>query len=68
MMRPTDCYEPLHRNGQGHVGGGTEGHRRHAVQDIHIHLGHELRDREPMVDDSKSSVSMYGHIEDDVSK
>ena len=27
LMRPTNCYEPLHGNGKGHVGGGAEGHR-----------------------------------------
>ena len=23
LMRPTDCYEPLHCDGEGHVGRGT---------------------------------------------
>ena len=66
MMWPADGYEPLHRDGQGHVDRGTEGHRRHGVQHIHIHLGQELGGREPIVDDGKSSISMYWHVEDNV--
>ena len=40
-MRSTNCYEPLHGDGKGHVGGGAEGHRRHGVEDVDIHMGEE---------------------------
>ena len=38
-MRPTDCYEPLHSDGKGHVGGGAEGDCGHGVEDVNVHTG-----------------------------
>ena len=64
-MRPADCYEPLHGDGQGHVGGGAEGHGGHGVENVDIHLGQELGVREPGTDKLKSGASMDRDIEDD---
>ena len=64
-MRPADCYEPLHRDGQGHVGGGAEGHGGHGVENVDIHLGEELGVREPAPDKLKSSAGMDRDIEED---
>ena len=65
-MRPTDCYEPLHGNGEGHVGGGTEGDCGHGVEDVHVHTGQELGLGEPLTDQPKGCIGMDRDIEDDV--
>ena len=64
-MRPADRYEPLHSDGQGHVGGGAEGHGGHGVENVDIHLGQELGVREPVPDKLKSGAGMDRDIEED---
>ena len=65
-MRSTNCYEPLHGDGEGHVGGGAEGHCRHWVEDLHIHMGEERGLSEPMADKLKGGIGMDGDVENDV--
>ena len=65
-MRPTNCYEPLHRNGEGHVGGGAEGHRRHGVEDVHVHMGEERGLSKPMADKLKGGIGMDWDVENNV--
>jgi hypothetical protein len=64
-MRPADGYEPLHRDGQGHVGGRAEGHGGHGVENVDIHLGQELGVREPGPYKLKSGTGMDRDIEED---
>ena len=59
-MRPTNCYEPFHRNGEGHVRGGAEGHRRHGVEDVDVHMGEEHGFSK------KCGIGMDGDFEKDV--
>ena len=40
-MRFAHSNEPFHSDSQGHVDGGTEGDRRHRVEDVHIGLGRD---------------------------
>ena len=64
-MRSANCNEPLYRDGQGHVGGVAEGHGRHGVEEVHIHLGEKLRFRKHVTDKLKSGICMHRDIEDD---
>jgi hypothetical protein len=38
LLRAAHGDVSFHRHGEGHVRRGTECHRRHRVQDIHVHL------------------------------
>ena len=65
-MWPTNCYEPLHGDGEGHVGGGAEGHCWHGVEDLHIYMGEERGLCEPMADKLKCGIGMDGDVENNV--
>ena len=67
-MRFTHCYEPLHREGEGHVGGGAEGHRGHGVEDVHVQVGEESRLSKQLTNKLEGGVGVYGNIEHDVPK
>ena len=65
-MRPTNCYEPLHGDGEGHVGRGAEGDCGHGVEDVYINTGEELGLSKPLTDQPKGGICMDRDIEDDV--
>ena len=80
-MRSADSYVPLHRDCQGHVDRGTEGHGRHGVQQVDIclhrllvrtgggrgyYLGQEGGDREPVVDSLQGGVGVDWDIENNI--
>ena len=68
LMRPTDCYEPLHGDGKGHVGGSADGNGQHGVdrEDVHVHMGEERGFSKPMGDKLKCGIGMDWDIENDV--
>ena len=65
-MRSAHSYEPFHGDGEGHVGGGTEGNCRHGVQDVDVHMGEELGRWEPLIHRAYSGIGMYWYVEYDV--
>ena len=65
---PTYCYISLNSNSKGHVDGGTEGHRRHGIEDGHINLGEEDGVVEPVVYKGHGRIGMYWYIKHYISE
>ena len=64
MVRLAHCKEPLHGDGQGHVGGSAERHSGHGVEEVHIDLGEKLGVRKPVPDKLKSCIGVHRDVED----
>ena len=66
LVRFTHSYEPLHREGQGHVGGGAEGHRGHGVEEVHVQEGQESWLSKQLTNKLEGGVGVDRNIEHDV--
>ena len=67
-MRPTDSNVSLHRDGEGHVDGRTEGDSGHRVEHVDVQLGEEGGLVEPGTNQGDGGATVYWNIRHDVSE
>ena len=68
LVRPTHGDVSLHRDGEGHVDGGTERDRGHRVEQVDVELWEEGGLWEPDTDHRNGCAAVYGNIRNDVSE